>query len=103
LRATRGRPLSSGFSLQDRQHGSDDAAADCASLLEFIRTLRAQKSRALALDVQTLALSPGKCRPALPLLRARYAAIRRDASTRPGQSWWSWRDDLRVVQLAIDR
>src|SRR5437762_3639220 len=86
LRATRGGSLSSGFSSQDRQHGSDDAAADCASLLEFVRALRAQKSRALALDVQTLALSPRRCRTALSALCARYATIRRDASTRPGHS-----------------
>src|SRR6266705_6996306 len=86
LRATRGRSLSSGFSSQDRHHAGHDVATNRAGLLEFVRALRAEKSRALALDVQTLALSPRKCRPALPLLRARYATIRRVASTRPGQS-----------------
>src|SRR6266581_447393 len=79
LRATRGRSLSSGFSSQDRQHGSDDAAADCAGMLEFLRTLCATKSSALALDVQTLALPAGRRGPALPVLFSSREGIRRDS------------------------
>src|SRR6266403_368984 len=82
LRATRGRSLSSGFSSQDRHHAGHDAATNRAGLLEFVRALRAKESSALALDVQALALSSRKARPALSILREFFPAVRGNAPTR---------------------
>src|SRR5438309_4435289 len=68
LRTACGRSLSSGFSSQDRDDRGHDASADRASVLEFICALCGEKSGAMALDVQTLALSPDKCGSALSVL-----------------------------------
>jgi len=45
-------------------------------VLEFVRAVRPQKSRAVALDVQTLALPTGERGPALPVLRAAASPFR---------------------------
>src|SRR6266576_1886967 len=82
LRAAAGRTLPTNFSPKDRSYCQHDSPADRASMLEFIRTLCAKKSSALALDVQTLALSPGKRRPALPILCECLGTIRKGSATR---------------------
>src|SRR5436189_425538 len=82
LRAAVGRTLPNNFSPKDRSYRRDDAPADRASMLELLRTLCTKKSSALALDVQTLALPPGKRRAALSILCASYGAVRPDCPTR---------------------
>src|SRR4030095_4056988 len=83
-RTTAGRALQAGILYKDRNRWND-ASANRAGLLEFIRTLRARKPGALALDVQTLALSSGTSRSSLPVLRQFLSAVRRHAG-RP-QLW----------------
>src|SRR6266567_4200486 len=90
LRAAAGRTLSNHFSSEDRPHRRDDPPANRANMLEFIRTLCAKKSSALALDVQTLALPSCKRRSALPILRECLRAIRENSpspSTRKRNQW----------------
>src|SRR5947207_2172941 len=49
-RAARKRPLSIGVSSENR-NGRAESSGDRAGLLEFVRTIRSQKPRAVALDV----------------------------------------------------
>src|SRR3954470_19410767 len=75
-RTTGGWTLQAGVSLKDREHRWNDGSANRAGLLGFVRALRAQEPGALALDVQTLALSSCTSCSTLPVLREFLSALR---------------------------
>ena len=70
----------------------NDASANRAGMLGFIRALRAQKPGALALDVQTLALSSCTSRSTLPVLRQLLSAVRRHGGSQQG--WCERRSEV---------
>src|SRR5206468_12966143 len=97
-RTAAGRTLQAGISSKDRTDRWNDASANRAGMLGFIRTLRAQKPGALALDVQTLALPSCTSRSTLPLLLQLLSAVRRHAGSQQG-----WRERRSEVVEALPR
>src|SRR4029077_2603228 len=97
-RTTAGRMLQAGVSPKDREHRWNDASANRAGLLEFIRALRAQKPGTLALDVQTLALPSCTSRSTLPVLLQLLSAVRRHGGSQQG-----WRERQSEVVEALPR